>query len=89
MREGLMAKAHAILEKVVIGHGRIKFRDLQKLLLGLGFELDRVRGSHHIYVHAQVTRPLSIQPIGNEAKPFQVRQLRDMIAEFDLKLKNQ
>jgi predicted RNA binding protein YcfA (HicA-like mRNA interferase family) len=84
-----MAKADAILEKVISGHGRIPFRDFQKLLVKLGFRLGRTRGSHHVYVHPKVTRPLSIQSMGNEAKPFQVRQLRDMIVEFDLKLDNQ
>jgi predicted RNA binding protein YcfA (HicA-like mRNA interferase family) len=81
-----MAKPKDIFEKVVTGRGRVKFRELQKLLLELGFRLDLIRGSHHIYVHPNVTRPLSIQPVGNEAKPFQLRQLRDMIVEFDLKL---
>ena len=84
-----MAKARAILEKVMSGQGRIQFKEFQKLLAKLGFRLDRVRGSHHIYVHSKVTRPLSIQPIGNEAKPFQVRQLRDMITEFGLGIEDQ
>jgi hypothetical protein len=84
-----MAKTGAILEKVITGQGRIKFRDIQKLLLELGFYLDRIRGSHHIYIHPKATRPLNIQPVGNEAKPYQVRQLRDMIVEFSLKLENE
>lgn len=81
-----MAKPSDTLAKITTGRGRIKFRDFQKLLLGFGFRLDRIRGSHHIYVHAKVTRAFSVQPVGNEAKPFQVRQLRDMIIEFDLNL---
>jgi predicted RNA binding protein YcfA (HicA-like mRNA interferase family) len=81
-----MAKPSDILAKVTTGGGQIKFRDFQRLLLGLGFRLDRIRGSHHIYVHPKVARAFSVQPVGNEAKPFQVRQLRDMIVEFDLKL---
>jgi predicted RNA binding protein YcfA (HicA-like mRNA interferase family) len=84
-----MAKASVILEKVTTGRGRIQFRDFQKLLLKLGFHLDRTRGSHHIYLHPKVTRAFSVQCIGNEAKPFQVRQLRDMIAEFGLKLEDE
>jgi predicted RNA binding protein YcfA (HicA-like mRNA interferase family) len=52
-----MAKTGAIFEKVITGQGRIKFRDIQKLLLELGFYLDRIRGSHHIYIHPKATRP--------------------------------
>jgi predicted RNA binding protein YcfA (HicA-like mRNA interferase family) len=84
-----MAKAIAVLEKVESGRGRIQFRDFQRLLVKLGFRLDRIRGSHHIYIHPAVTRPFSVQPVGKEAKPFQVRQLKDMIAEFNLGLEDE
>ena len=81
-----MPKPREILAKVTSKKGQIRFRDFQKLLAALGFRLDRIRGSHHIYVNPKVTRVFSVQPVGSEAKPFQVRQLRDMIVEFDLKL---
>jgi predicted RNA binding protein YcfA (HicA-like mRNA interferase family) len=84
-----MSKASAALERVLSGHGQIRFRDLQRLILKLGFRLDRIRGSHHIYVHPKATRPLNVQPIGNEAKQFQVRQLKVMIEEFDLRLEDE
>ncbi len=84
-----MAKQDTTIEKVMSGRGRVKFRDFQRLLVKLGFHLDRIRGSHHIYTHPRVTRALSIQPVGNEAKPFQVRQLRDMISEFGLSFEDE
>jgi predicted RNA binding protein YcfA (HicA-like mRNA interferase family) len=59
---------------------------LQHLLGRLGFELDRVSRSHHVYVHPKVPRPLNVQPIGKDAKPYQVRQLRDMIVEVGLEV---
>jgi predicted RNA binding protein YcfA (HicA-like mRNA interferase family) len=59
---------------------------LKALLAKLGFQLDRVSGSHHIYLHPKVTRPLNVQPMGKDAKPYQVRQLRDIIEEFKLEL---
>ncbi len=76
------------LESVKRGGGVIPFRDLQRLLEKLGFRLSRVSGSHHIYVHSNVTRPINIQPDGKDAKPYQVRQLRDIIEEFGLKLES-
>lgn len=33
---------------------------------------ERTKGSHRIYVHPKVPRPLSIQPQGNEAKRYQL-----------------
>jgi predicted RNA binding protein YcfA (HicA-like mRNA interferase family) len=75
-----------VFEQVVGGRGTVAFRDLQRLLRELGFRLDRVNGSHHIYLHPQVPRPLNIQIKGKDAKAYQVRQLRDMIQEYGLKL---
>jgi predicted RNA binding protein YcfA (HicA-like mRNA interferase family) len=81
-----MASPKRTLEAVIRRQGTIAFRDLQRLLEGLGFGLDRVSGSHHIYRHPKAGRPLNVQPVGKDAKPYQVRQLRDMIEEFGLKL---
>jgi predicted RNA binding protein YcfA (HicA-like mRNA interferase family) len=81
-----VAKLDKVLERVKKGQGAISFRDFERLLVALGFKHDRTSGSHHIYVHPKVTRPLSVQPRGKDAKPYQVRQLREMIEEFGLKL---
>ncbi len=81
-----MAKPAKVFERVMEGQGTISFRDFERLLLALGFKHDRSSGGHRIYVHPHVTRPLSVQPRGNDAKPYQVRQLRQTIEEFDLKL---
>lgn len=50
----------------------IKFRDLQKLLDMLGFE-NRIRGDHFIYFYENLPENINIQPSGNMAKPYQVR----------------
>ena len=81
-----MASPKRTLEAVLRGQGVVPFADLQRLLVKMGFELRRVSGSHHIYLHPKVPRPINIQPMGKDAKPYQVRQLRDMIEEFSLTL---
>jgi predicted RNA binding protein YcfA (HicA-like mRNA interferase family) len=81
-----MARPAKVLDRVMEGRGSIPFRDFERLLLALGFRHDRTSGSHRIYIHPRVTRPLSAQPQGKDAKPYQVRQLRAMIEEFELKL---
>ena len=83
-----MAKMQGAYIKVIEGRGTISFRELQRLLITLGFRLDRISGSHHIYLHPDVSRPINIQPVGKDAKPYQIRQLRDMIREFGLKLED-
>lgn len=81
-----MARPAKTLNHVLQGPGSISFRDFERLLLALGFKHERTSGSHRIYVHPSVSRPLSVQPRGKDAKPYQVRQLRAIIEEFGLKL---
>jgi predicted RNA binding protein YcfA (HicA-like mRNA interferase family) len=83
-----MANVQKVYAKVIEGRGSISFRDLQRLLITLGVRLDRISGSHHIYLHPDVSRPINIQPAGKDAKPYQIRQLRDIIREFGLKLED-
>jgi predicted RNA binding protein YcfA (HicA-like mRNA interferase family) len=83
-----MANVEKVYLKVIEGRGAVPFRDLQRLLVMLGFRLDRLSGSHHIYLHPDVSRPINIQPEGKDAKPYQIRQRRDIIREFGLKLED-
>jgi predicted RNA binding protein YcfA (HicA-like mRNA interferase family) len=81
-----MAGTKRTLDALQRGGGNIAFRDLQRLLEKLGFRLNRISGSHHIYIHPRVPRPINLQAAGKDAKPYQIRQLRDMIEEFGLRL---
>jgi predicted RNA binding protein YcfA (HicA-like mRNA interferase family) len=63
----------------------IKFADLQNLILDLGFTFIRQRGtSHAIYYNDIIKEKLNIQPDGNKAKNYQVKQLRDIIRKHNL-----
>jgi predicted RNA binding protein YcfA (HicA-like mRNA interferase family) len=83
-----MAGDQKTFDAVLNGRGTIAFRDLEHLLLALGFKHARTGGSHRIYVHPRVTRPLNIQPMGKDAKRYQIRQFRDIIIEFGLRLES-
>jgi predicted RNA binding protein YcfA (HicA-like mRNA interferase family) len=58
------------------------------LVKGFGFRLDRVNGSHYIFVHSEIPELLSLQPDGGEAKPYQIRQFLRLIEEHDLHLED-
>ncbi|HVH78150.1 MAG TPA: type II toxin-antitoxin system HicA family toxin [Stellaceae bacterium] len=74
-----------MLRRLVAGDLRnVGFAEFRRLVEAFGFELRRVSGSHHIYRHPQVPRPLSLQPREREAKPYQIRQFLEMIEEFGL-----
>lgn len=78
-----------LLRRLVQGHlENVAFADVQSLVTRLGFELQRINGSHHIYVHPGVDAPLNLQDLRGQAKPYQLRQLMRVIEQYDLRLEN-
>ena len=74
-----------IIEKILSGRSdaNIKFNDVKNLLNYLGFEM-RIKGSHHIFRKEGVKVLINIQKDGNKAKPYQVRQVRSILLEYNL-----
>jgi predicted RNA binding protein YcfA (HicA-like mRNA interferase family) len=66
----------------------VRFNDAQRLVEALGFELDRTRGSHHIYRHATLQEKINLQPVGRQAKPYQLRQVLAIVERYDLKVED-
>jgi hypothetical protein len=56
----------------------IRFDDLCSLLESLGFE-KRTKGSHNIFRKAGVDEKINLQRDGNNAKPYQVKQVRAIL----------
>ena len=81
-----MVSAAKLYGRMVAHRPAMRFRDFQRVIGAFGFTLDRIKGSHHIYKHPQVPRPLSVQPKGDMAKPYQVDQFLDNVEEFGLKI---
>ena len=61
----------------------IRFQDLRGLLISLGFS-ERIKGSHHIFAKSGVQEIWNIQPLNTNAKPYQVKQLRNLILRYRL-----
>lgn len=76
-----------IFESVMMSSrdNNIRFSDLQKLLIELGFHL-RIKGDHFIYTKKEVEEIINIQPIGKNAKPYQVKQVRHIINKYNLEV---
>ncbi|MCI0554376.1 MAG: type II toxin-antitoxin system HicA family toxin [Anaerolineae bacterium] len=80
-----MAKIDKILEKVLRGTSdtNIDFGDLRQLLNVLEFQ-ERIRGSHHIFTKDGVMEIINLQAKGSKAKPYQVKQVRNLILKYKL-----
>lgn len=61
----------------------VAFADLRALLAELGFQ-ERTRGSHHIFSRNDVEEIINLQPKGNMAKPYQVKQVRGLLIRYKL-----
>jgi predicted RNA binding protein YcfA (HicA-like mRNA interferase family) len=66
----------------------VAFGDLCGLVEKLGFELRRVSGSHHVFVHSDISELVNLQSIRGQAKPYQIRQLMRLVERYDLRLED-
>jgi len=71
---------HILMKK---GDAAVPFDGLCQLLYRLGFQ-ERISGDHHIFFRAGVAEIINIQPRGASAKPYQVKQIRDLIIRYGL-----
>ena len=67
----------------------IAFGDMISMVEGFGFRLDRVSGSHHIFVHPAVPELVNLQEVKGEAKPYQIRQFLRLVERYNLKLEDE
>ena len=61
----------------------IRFTDFRNLILSYGFT-ERIKGSHHVYKRADIPEGIVIEPIGNKAKAYQVKQVRNIFQKYGL-----
>jgi hypothetical protein len=61
----------------------IPFTGICQLLERLGFE-HRIRGDHHIFTKQGVEEIIDLQPKGSKAKPYQVKQVRNIVLRYKL-----
>jgi hypothetical protein len=80
-----MAGREKLLQKILRGDAdaNIPFAGLRGLLSALGFE-ERIRGSHHIFYREGLQEILNLQAIGSKCKPYQVKQVRQLIVKYKL-----
>ena len=70
-----MTKAEKKNQKIRKNPKNVKFKDLVSWLEDNGFSLDRVHGSHHVFVHPEIETHINIQKKKDgTAKTYQVKQ---------------
>lgn len=63
----------------------VPFETLCNLLKRLGFD-ERIKGDHHIFTKDDVEEILNLQPKDGKGKPYQVKQVRDVILKYHIRI---
>ncbi len=82
-----MGRERKLLECILSGRSdaNIPFEQTRTLLRSLEFSED-IEGDHFIYRKEGIPGRINIQPQGGQCKPYQVRQIRKVLIDYDLKL---
>lgn len=82
-----MGKHERLYEHILLrrSDANVPFDGLCGLVARLGFD-KRMKGDHHIFTMAGVEEILNLQPRNGKGKPYQVKQVRDLILKYNLKL---
>ena len=80
-----MSTSDRLLLRILRGasDANIRFDGLRQMLRRLGFD-ERIRASHHIFTKAGIEEILNLQPKDRHAKPYQVKQVRNVILKYRL-----
>jgi len=79
-------KKQKLLQKLLSNTKNIRFTEAAACAEVFGFKLDRVKGSHHIFIHSDIPELLNLQNHKGQAKPYQVKQLLQLIETHNLKM---
>jgi len=78
-----MSSFAKILSRILQGNAdcNFQFSEVRLVLERLGFQ-ERIKGSHHIFYRENVEEIINLQSQGNKAKPYQVKQVRNLILKY-------
>lgn len=79
-------KNRKLLAKALRGSNNLRFSEAIALTKAFGFRLSRTKGSHHIFVHPRLRELVNLQEVDGKAKPYQVRQLLEIVERYNLEL---
>jgi predicted RNA binding protein YcfA (HicA-like mRNA interferase family) len=84
-----MTKKRKLIQKLLSGTRNIRFTDAQAAVEAFGFQLARISGSHHIYIHPDVPELINLQDVNGKAKPYQIKQFFEIVERYNLQLEDE
>ena len=77
-----------LLQKLIAGSKNIRFIEAKAIAEAFGFRLDRISGSHHIFLHPDLPELVNLQKVKGKAKPYQIKQLLKIIEKYNLHMED-
>jgi len=77
-----------LLHKLISGSKNIRFNEAIAIAEAFGFRLDRISGSHHIFIHPDLPELVNLQKVKGKAKPYQIKQLLKIIEKYNLHMED-
>ena len=77
-----------LLIKIMNNLNNVDFNDFIRILNKFGFRLQRIRGSHNIYVNNDVAEIINIQNVNGKAKPYQIKQFFRLVEKYNLEMED-
>jgi predicted RNA binding protein YcfA (HicA-like mRNA interferase family) len=81
-------KKQKLLKKLLSGSKNIRFSEAEACAEAFGFQLKNISGSHHIYAHPGIPELLNLQNVKGKAKPYQIKQLLQLIEQYNLTMED-
>jgi predicted RNA binding protein YcfA (HicA-like mRNA interferase family) len=82
-------KKRKLLEKMLASSKNIRFAEATALAEAFGFKLDRISGSHHIFIHPDIPELINLQDVKGKVKPYQLKQLLNLIEQHNLQMEGE
>ena len=79
-------KRKKLLQKLLSSTKNVRFSEAVACAEAFGFRLDRVNGSHHIFVYPEIPELLNLQIVKVKEKPYQVKQLLQLVETHNLQM---
>ena len=77
-----------LLLKLLSGSKNIRFSEATAVAEAFGFRLDRVTGSHHIFLHPDLPELINLQNVKGKAKPYQIKQVLKIVEKYNLHMED-
>lgn len=86
-------KKRKLLQRLILSTRDVRFSEAVAVAEAFGFRWDRINGSQHIgsqhiFVHPDIQELLNLQDLKGNAKPYQIKQMLELVERHNLQFRD-